>query len=300
MKPNMAGKTVLVVDACAESRARFLEQTQGRGLSVITATDPHVALTTFQMSVPDVVITDLFGPDMMGLTLTSQIKKRRPACAVIMTGTDSTQGVVVSALKAGALDYLCKPIGADELWRSLDRAFVAIPRSLNDAPGIERLEHLVVMNTDPAHIETTISHLISGAMVTLPEPQSQHLRAALHELLLNAVEHGSLDISFPSKREALASSTYDELLSRRRLDPRYKGRFVTIRIIYDRSLQTVEFRVADEGQGFDWKGMLSRDPETVSADAPCGRGMLVARALFPDLAYNDRGNEAILTVALSA
>lgn len=299
MKPHLSHKTLLLVDECAESRARLLEQTQGRGLSLVTATDPHLALTTFRMSVPDVVITDLFEPDMLGLTLTRQIKKRRPACSVIVVGTNSTQGVVVSALKAGALDYLCKPVGDDDLWRALDRAFVAIPRSLNDSPGIERVEHLVVMNTDPAHIEVTISYLISGAMVPLPEPQSQHLRAALHELLLNAVEHGSLDISFPSKQEALASNTYDELLSRRRLDPRYKGRYVTIRIIYDRCLQTIEFRIADEGQGFDWKQMLSRDPESMPAETPCGRGILVARALCPDLTYNDRGNEAILTVPLS-
>lgn len=299
MKTNTSGKTLLVVDECTESRARLLEQTQGRGLSVITATDPHVALTTFQTSVPDVVITDLFGPDMPGLTLTRQIKKRRPGCSVILMGTDRTQGVMVSALKAGALDYLCKPVGADDLWRALDRAFVAIPRSLHDAPGIERVEHVVMMNTDPAQIEVSISYVISAAMVPLPELQSQHLRAALHELLLNAVEHGSLDISFPSKQEALANNTYDELLNRRRLDPRYKGRHVTTRIIYDRCPQTIEFRIADEGRGFDWKRMLSRDPESLSAEAPCGRGMLVARALFPDLTYNDRGNEAIVAIALS-
>lgn len=298
MRTDVSGKTLLVVDGCTETRARLQEQTRGRGLSVITATDPDVALSTFQMSVPDIVITDLFGPDMSGLTLTHQIKKRRPGCSVILMGTDTRQGVVVSALKAGALDYLCKPIGADELWRSLDRAFGAIPRSLDDTPGIERVEHRVVMSTDPAHMEATISYVIAASMVPLPEPQSQHLRAALHEMLLNAVEHGSLDISFPSKQEALAANTYDELLRRRRLDPRYRDRRVTIRITYDRPGRAIEFRVADEGQGFDWKRMWSRDPESVPAEAPCGRGIHVARALFPDLRYNNRGNEAILTIPL--
>lgn len=299
MTPNVSGKTLLVVDGCAESRARLLEQIEGRGLSVITATDPHVALTTFHMSLPDVVLTDLFGPDMTGLTLTRQIKTRRPGCPVILMGADRAQGVVVSALKAGALDYLCKPIEEEELWRSLDRAFVSVPRSICETPGIERVEHLVVMNTDVAYIDSTISYLIAGAMVPLPEPQSQHLRAALHELLLNAVEHGSLEISFPSKREALANHTYDQLLSRRRFDPRFKGRHVTIRCIYDRSLQTIEYRIADEGEGFRWQPILSRNPESMSADAPCGRGMLVVRALFPGLTYNDRGNEAILTMPLA-
>lgn len=300
MKPNLSGKTLLVVDQCAESRARLLEQTQGRGLSVITATDPHVALTTFQMSVPDVVITDLFGPDMTGLTLTTQIKKRRPACSVIMMGTDSTQGVVVSALKAGALDYLCKPVGADELRRSLDRAFVSIPHSLDDTPGIDRVEHLVVMDTDPAHLEAGISYVIARSVVPLPELQGQHLRAALHELLLNAVEHGSLELSFRAKHEALAGNTYEELLGRRRRDPRYRDRRVTIRIIHDRRARAVEFRIADEGRGFDWKGILSGDPGPVPVQAPCGRGLMVARALFPDLTYNDRGNEAILAIPLPA
>lgn len=299
MTPDVSGKTLLVVDACHESRARVLEQTQERGLSVITATDPHVALTTFHMSVPDVVITDLFGPDRSGLTLTRQIKAERPVCAVILVGTDRSQDIVVSALKAGALDYLCKPIGAEDLWRTLDRAFVTIPRSIGDAPGIERIEHLVVMKTDPAYIESTIAYLVSGTLVPLPESLGLHLRAALHELLLNAVEHGALEISFPSKRDALASHTYDELLGRRRLDPRYQGRSVRIRSIYDRGLRTIEFRIADEGQGFDWKRVLSGHREAGSEGALCGRGLKVARALFPDLTYNDRGNEAILKAPLA-
>ena len=291
-------RTLLIVDASSDQRADLLEQFQTKGISVITATDPAVALATFEMAVPDVVLTDLYLPDMAGLTLAYQIKRRRPDSSVIVMGERHDHGTVISALKAGALDYLSKPISMEELSRALERAYRVIPSKIEESAGIERIEHLVVTDNNPAYVETIVSKLVSMLSLPIPEPQRLHLRSALHELLLNAMEHGCLEISFRAKHEALACHTYDQLIAERRLDPRLKSRRVRIRTIYDRFQRQLEYRVTDGGNGFDWKPHLHDGTEAIPAHSGCGRGIFVARALFPNLSYNDQGNEAVFSVPL--
>lgn len=296
MSPRESDTTVLVVDVCEESRAALLEQTEGRGWSVITATNPEVAFSTFQMSLPDIVISDVFPPGMAGLALTRQVKRARPTCSVILMGKDGGQEAVLRALQAGAFDYLPKPVRAEQLSLCLDRALRAVPTAVAAAPGIERVEHVVVMAPDPAHVESTLSHLLCSEPQALVEPRQQHLRAALHELLLNAVEHGCLEIPFEVKHAALAGNAYDRLVATRRRNPRFRRRRVTIRAVYDTTARSIQYRIADDGRGFRWKPLLRGTPP--ASASPCGRGIFVARALCPDLTYNAKGNEAIVTVSL--
>ncbi len=293
-------KTLLVVDSSSEHRAFVFEQGQKSGLSVIMATDPTVAITTLDMALPDIVLADMGFPDMGSVDLIRQIKARRPACSVIGMGPPATQEATLAALRAGAIDYLSKPFGPEELTRALERGLRAIPMTLEDSPGILSVEHLVTVKPDPAHVETTVAHVLSKTVVPLTEPQREHLRSALHELLLNAIEHGSLDISFRVKQEALARDHYERLVADRLRDPRFKNRHVRIRTIYDKAARLLQFRIEDEGKGFGWRTLLRKGPDPVSAGFGCGRGIFVARTFFPDLFYNDQGNEAILTLPVDA
>jgi diguanylate cyclase (GGDEF)-like protein len=60
------------------------------------------------------VVTDLVMPDMNGLDLLSRVKQRDPAIEVIMVTGHANMETAISALKAGARDYLVKPINHDE------------------------------------------------------------------------------------------------------------------------------------------------------------------------------------------
>ena len=87
----------------------------------------------------------------------------------------------------------------------------------------------------------------------LMEARQLHLRAALQELVMNAVEHGCLELRYHDKIEAMAKDQYDELIQRRRQDVRFRDRRVTIRAIYDKRQQILTYQIADEGKGFNWK-----------------------------------------------
>lgn len=298
MMQTGASKTLLVVDPCPETQALALEQAMTRGLSVITAPDRHGAMAMLDMTVPDVVLTDLCLPERTGLSMIRDIRRRCTHTALIAMAEQGSDATMLEALRAGAIDYLCKPIIGHQLGTALDRALQFIPQTVGNMPGIEQVEYRLVIGTDPANVESCVSWLITETAMTLPEIQRLHLRATLIELIVNAVEHGSLEIFYQEKHEALGSDRYDALIAQRRRDPRFAARRVSVRVCCDKVARNTRYTITDEGAGFRWDGFLTRSDEPCDSRDANGRGVFLAKAFFPDLTYNQRGTEVTFSVPL--
>ena len=291
--------TLLVVADNADIQTVILEHAKAKGHSVISATTPALGLTTFDMTQPDIVIIDLIPPEQEGIMLVKQIRERRPTCPVLLL-TDAGHGEsMMEGLRAGALDYVQQPIHEDAFAQALQRAIHSLPASVDDAPGVERLEYVLVMGSDPAYVESTVTWLIQGTAMGLMEARQLHLRAALQELIMNAVEHGCLELRYHDKLEAMAKDQYDELIRRRRQDSRFRDRRVTIRAIYDKRQQILTYQIADEGKGFNGKARVRSGLEVCPPGDASGRGIFLVHSFFPDITYNDRGNEVTFTVSLA-
>jgi two-component system cell cycle response regulator len=289
---------ILVIDPCPETQGRIVRLVEGRGIRVTTACDPSAALTSIDRTEPDIVITELFLPEGSGFAVTKELRRRRETCPVIVMAHDAPESVAVQALRCGAIDYLHKPIVEDELAQALYRARQLLPGALADLSGVCRSECRLAVDSDPAHIPGILSWLIKTTASTLPELRQLHLRGALQELLINAVEHGNLDISYSEKQQALASGKYDALIAGRLAQPCYKNRQVLVHVLYKRDVAQMVYRIVDEGGGFPWHRMLTQSGNAIGVDEGSGRGIFLTRSLFPSLAYNERGNEATITVPL--
>ena len=292
-------RTLLVVADNVDTQAVILEYAKAKGHSVISASTPALGLSTFDMTQPDIVITDLHFPEEEGIMLVKRIHERRPACPVVLL-TDAGHGEsTMEGLRAGALDYVQQPIHAEAFAQVLQRAIHSLPASVDDAPGVERLEYLLVMGSDPGFVESTVTWLIQGTAMGLMEARQLHLRAALQELVMNAVEHGCLELRYHDKIDAMAKDQYDELIRQRRADSRFRDRRVTIRAIYDKRRQTLTYQIADEGKGFNWKARVKSGYDVCPPGDASGRGIFLAHSFFSDIAYNDKGNEVTFTVPLA-
>ncbi|MBH0198453.1 MAG: response regulator [Nitrospira sp.] len=289
---------VLVIDSCPETQAGIVRLVHGRGIAVTAVPDPITAVTAIDQVAPDVIITDLFLPAGAGLALTKEIGSRRELCPVIVMASDAPESVIVQALRAGAVDYLHKPIVEEELAHALYRARHMLPGDLADLSGVRRSECRLAIDSDPAHIPGILSWLMKTTASTLPDTQRLHLRGALQELLINAVEHGNLEIAYREKQQALAKGEYELLLEERLAQPRIRSRQVIVHVLYEREAKRVGYRITDEGAGFPWRGLLNQSEEAISTEGGSGRGIFLTRSLFPNLTYNDRGNEATITVPL--
>jgi two-component system NtrC family response regulator len=106
---------ILVVDDDESLRRVTQVQLEQVGFKTVTAADGPEALNILQKSAVDLVITDLKMPGISGLELLKTIRTAYPDIPVVMLTAFGTIETAVEAMKAGAYDYITKPVHADEL-----------------------------------------------------------------------------------------------------------------------------------------------------------------------------------------
>jgi DNA-binding NtrC family response regulator len=115
-------RKILLVDDDPSSIDLISEILQKTGLEVVVAKDGEDALNKFSVNSFELILTDLMMPKMDGLALLKEIKKKeKDAVVLIITGFGTIESAV-SAIKAGAYDYISKPIKVDELELVINRA----------------------------------------------------------------------------------------------------------------------------------------------------------------------------------
>ena len=112
---------VLVVDDEVNARTALAELLRDEGFEVETAADAFKALGKYESFAPHVVVTDLKMPGMDGIELVKKIRAGEEAAAVVVMTAFGAVETAVDAMRAGAADYLTKPLNFDELLIVLDK-----------------------------------------------------------------------------------------------------------------------------------------------------------------------------------
>lgn len=108
---------ILVVDDNSESLRFLVDTLEGEGITVLVARSGEATLDLLGEASPDLILMDAVMPGISGLETTRQIK-RNPATdhipVIFMTGLNEPEHLV-AALATGGVDYVRKPIMAEEL-----------------------------------------------------------------------------------------------------------------------------------------------------------------------------------------
>jgi response regulator RpfG family c-di-GMP phosphodiesterase len=120
---NGATARCLIVDDDAQVRHVLARVIATHGLSTIEASSGAAALSALEREgeVP-VCISDIYMPEMDGVTFLREAVKRYPDMAVIMLTGVAEVSTAVECLKLGALDYISKPVMVEEVRARLDKA----------------------------------------------------------------------------------------------------------------------------------------------------------------------------------
>lgn len=103
--------------------SRILEGFLSKNKYTVTACyDGREGLRTFYSKSFDLVLLDYRLPDMNGLEMLAEIKKVSPAVPVIIMTSFSDIRTAVKAIKAGAFEYITKPVNPDELLMLIQKA----------------------------------------------------------------------------------------------------------------------------------------------------------------------------------
>ncbi|HBL24280.1 MAG TPA: two-component system response regulator [Deltaproteobacteria bacterium] len=106
---------ILIVEDEEAQRSLLGGLLRKEGYTVGEASDGAGALALFQKEIFEIVLLDYRLPDMDGLSLLKQIKEINPGTEVVMITAFGSIENAVGALKAGASEYLTKPIDLDDL-----------------------------------------------------------------------------------------------------------------------------------------------------------------------------------------
>lgn len=280
--------------------AGFIEHTLSKeDIQVILMSNAESAWEHLQHSPRvDAILLDRSLPGMDGIEFLHRLK-RHPELQripVIMETAASDEESVHQGIDAGAYYYLVKPLQRELLVPIVTEAanqyrdYCELQDTLT-----ETSQALGMLCSAEFRLRTLAeARLLTNALSQL-YPDPKRVSTGLLELLVNAVEHGNLNISYEEKTHLLMSRQWHEEIDKRLRDPRYQDRQVVIS--YRKTPTRIELTITDEGEGFDWQPFLEIQPERVFHLH--GRGIAMARRIsFDTLEYLGSGNAVRATVQL--
>ena len=117
----MSGGRILVVEDDDCLRRVTQAQLERCGYETAVSADVPEALSVLERQPIDLVLTDLNLPGMSGLELLNRIRIAYPEISVVVITAYGTIETAVAAIKAGAYDYITKPVHPDELRALVNR-----------------------------------------------------------------------------------------------------------------------------------------------------------------------------------
>ena len=278
---------ILVVDDSPIDRRLASSLLTKAGYTTSLAENGQAALAALATERADLVLTDLQMPEMDGLTLVDEVRKRHANVPVILMTAHGSEDLAVRALQHGAASYVPKRDLARSLAETV-KSVLSIRAAPADAPPdssptmeITRWE----LGNDLAEITPVVSLLeMRLARFAIDDTSRIQVSVALREAIVNAMLHGNLELASSLKEED--PDAHDKLASERRAQDPYKGR--KVRVTVTETNDAVSYMVSDDGAGFDLTSV--RDPlDLENLERTSGRGLFLIRTFMDEVKHTNGG-----------
>lgn len=286
---------VLVVDDEEFNLDIISEHLTSAGFAVVSANDGDIALQKLEIT-PDieVIVLDKMMPKMNGMEVVRFLKKdsRYRHIPVVMQTAAANTAQILEGVQAGVFYYLTKPYKGDLL-------ISVVKAALEEGFKIKEIERKIKNND-------ALPNLIENgrfAFRTLEEakflayflshsfPDSATAAFSLTELMVNAIEHGNLGITYAEKKKFMIEGTHLHEIERRLGLKSNSDKKVHLSI--ESIDHTIKIHIKDQGDGFNWEEYIIMSLERITD--PNGRGIAKAQKYFSKIEYIGKGNEVICT-----
>ncbi|MBF0286515.1 MAG: response regulator [SAR324 cluster bacterium] len=300
------GTRILVIDDEEFIREDIQETLEDAGYIVDLAEDGESAWALLQQQSTgySTIILDRMMPNMSGMALLAMIKAdyQLQHLPVILQTAKVSKEDIIEGLNAGAYYYLPKPYELEQLLAIVKAAIIknneyqylhhqlsSVDEALGSLTLIKtgNLECQLRTRKEAIAISTVLSHIC---------PNPQNAEVMLFELLVNAIEHGNLGFTYQEKTDLLDVENWYEVVQQRLEMEEYRTKVVKLRVSI--SSDEVQFRIEDEGAGFDWKPYLDFSTRERILDNH-GRGIAICNHDTGfSIQYLEKGNIVVATLPL--
>ena len=136
-------KRILIVDDEPQIHRFLVPSLTASGYDVLSAATGGEAVRLFVSAAPEAVILDLGLPDMDGMDVIGELRRRSSVPIVILSARDR-EAEKIAALDLGADDYVNKPFGIGELLARLRTVLRRNPGASPDAPARYKIGSVVI------------------------------------------------------------------------------------------------------------------------------------------------------------
>jgi CheY-like chemotaxis protein len=270
---------------------------QEGGYGVVAArNNPQAFALLAEQPEIDLVVMDRMMPSLDGLEVIKQIKRdpRRGDLPMIMQTPAGATNQVLEGIRTGAFYYLARPFERALLLTTVATACADLRQLREMPPALTGQEQVfALVDRGRFHFRTLEEATKLAHVVAASCPDPDRVVYGLCELMINAIEHGNLGITYLEKTDLLRSGEWKREVERRLDLPENRRKYATLEL--DSNEQALLIVIRDQGPGFDWKKYLEIAPDR--AGDPNGRGVAMALAIsFSSLEYRGCGNEAACTI----
>lgn len=283
---------VLVVDDSPVDRTRaggLLKK--GTDLSPVFASNGKEALALIAEKAPDIVLSDLHMPEMDGLELVVEIRRRFADLPVILMTAHGSEETAIAALRKGATNYVAKR----NLPRELIPTVVGILQIARS--GRDQQQLLNFLTATESHFELdndihNIAPLLAQLETNVKRMQLcdstgwMRIAVALREALVNAIFHGNLELTSQLLEDD--ESAFAQLAERRPREGVFASR--RVHLIARETRNEVTYVIRDDGAGFN-PATLPDPTDPQNLDRRTGRGLFLIRTFMDEVRHNATGNE---------
>lgn len=263
----------------------FVANSIAESQNIMQGEDPHLIFIELQL------------PGEDAIEFIERSKRSKSNTQFIVITDNATVENAVTALRHGALDFLKKPFEIDDIARIVEKFFSLTANREADYDiysSIVEEARTFELATDFSIVSTFMSeimHIISR-FARIDKKTTLTIRLSLYEMLVNAMEHGNLEINYDMKKNLLEEvMDYQRYLTDRANEAPFKDR--RVRVSYKFDTKSISFTITDEGKGFD----VSKVPNphaTENLERLNGRGIFISRVNMTSVTYNDKGNSVTL------
>jgi DNA-binding response OmpR family regulator len=246
----------------------------------------------------DLVISDINMDGMDGFDVINRVKGIQPGLPVVLMTGQASLDYAIRAMRMGAANLFQKPLTIRELVNSVFH-LVDMHREMRLAEtglrGMAEERRVFRARARELDIPSLVAHLTDRLVpMGFAKPNNVDVIAmAFHEALVNALEHGCLELDSSLKGDLFAEKdAFAAKLQERLSEPRFADRFVEVESLLEPDRFMVTIR--DEGPGFD-AGTVAAISEA-DLGSQCGRGLPLILLVMDEVVHNPEGNEIRMVI----